>query len=95
MELACAVLILNLLMGFSLGCYMRLPTGAFMVTTEADDDIDDPASQSPSYEAYDVNFATPYTSFLCCVLSGLCSIFVAYVHWRTPSWNSEIKEADW
>jgi len=43
-------------------------------------------------ESYTVDFSTPYTSFLFTILSGAASIFVAFVHWRTPTWNSEIVE---
>ena len=39
-----------------------------------------------------VDAAYPYTSFIFTIVSGLCSLFVAYVHWRTPTWNSEMVE---
>ena len=42
--------------------------------------------------SYAVDAAYPYTSFIFTIVSGLCSLFVAYVHWRTPTWNSEMVE---
>jgi hypothetical protein len=63
--------------------------------------LDDAAADAYAYavddpgESYPVNFNTPYTSFFCTMLSGLASMFVAYVHFRTPTWNSELFERDW
>ncbi len=105
-ELYSTLQILGMLLNFSLNCLMELPTGEFYIPVDADDAaavnvLDDAAAEAYAYavddpgESYPVNFNTPYTSFFCTMLSGLASMFVAYVHFRTPTWNSELFERDW
>lgn len=101
-ELLSAVMILNMLLNFSLSCLMELPTGEFYIPDDAGANLlDDAAAAAYSYavddpgESYPVDFNMPYTSFLFTILSGGASLFIAYVHWRTPTWNSELRENDW
>jgi hypothetical protein len=103
-ELLSAVMILNMLLNFSLSCLMELPTGEFFIpdgTAPAANVLDDAAAAAYAYaaddpgESYPVDFNMPYTSFLFTILSGGSSLFIAYVHWRTPTWNSELFENDW
>ncbi|KAH8092741.1 hypothetical protein JL720_4902 [Aureococcus anophagefferens] len=105
-ELYSTLQILGMLLNFSLNCLMELPTGEFYIPVDADDAaavnvLDDAAAEAYAYAVDDpgesdpVNFNTPYTSFFCTMLSGLASMFVAYVHFRTPTWNSGLFERDW
>lgn len=91
-ECLSTVLVLNILLYFSFDCLMQLPTGSFFVPASDDGDTTYAYAADDAGESYVVDAAYPYTSFLFTIVSGMCSLFVAYVHWRTPTWNSEMVE---
>ena len=81
-----------MLVYFSFDCLMQLPTGAFFVPASDDTEAAYAYADDDPGTSYMVDAAYPYTSFIFTIVSGLCSLFVAYVHWRTPTWNSEMVE---
>ena len=91
-ECLATVLVLNMLVYFSFDCLMQLPTGAFFVPASDDTEAAYAYADDDPGTSYAVDAAYPYTSFIFTIVSGLCSLFVAYVHWRTPTWNSEMVE---
>ena len=91
-ECLATVLVLNMLVYFSFDCLMQLPTGAFFVPASDDTEAAYAYADDDPGTSYMVDAAYPYTSFIFTIVSGLCSLFVAYVHWRTPTWNSEMVE---
>jgi len=95
-EATSALVLFAVLLDFSLECLTDLPTNKMTIL----DDEYDKATYAPAFagqagEATPIAFVVPYTSFFCTILAGAASLFVSWVHLRTPCWGAELKDPDW
>mmetsp|Transcript_2625 Transcript_2625/g.8190 ORF Transcript_2625/g.8190 Transcript_2625/m.8190 type:complete len:415 (+) Transcript_2625:46-1290(+) len=91
-ELWCGLLIVGCVVAWALRCLAELPTGSIFLP---DVDASYAYDSIETGDDYKIAAAAPYSSYFCLIFSSLFSFYVAWVHWRTPTWGAELVEKDY